>query len=264
MNKEQVLQDCTVEGNVVRLPDTQLDRKLYQEVAKTLELIGGKWDRKASGFTFKTNPQDLLDRVLNEGNVNLKKEFQFFETPPELADRLVELALEKHTVIASNTWDSAFGVQKILEPSAGQGAIIEAIRRKIGICTVYAYELMDTNREILKDKFGGKYFLLSSEKDFLQSKDSIYFNWIIANPPFSKNQDIDHVYKMYSILKDNGVMVSITSKHWEMSSNKKETEFRDWLDKVGAEIHDIDQGSFKSSGTLVGGKILVITKNNPY
>ena len=41
--KEQVLQNCTVEGTVVKLPNVQLDRKLYQEVAKALELIGGKW-----------------------------------------------------------------------------------------------------------------------------------------------------------------------------------------------------------------------------
>ena len=43
MTKEQVLQDCTIEGNVVKLPNIQLDRKDYQEVAKALELIGGKW-----------------------------------------------------------------------------------------------------------------------------------------------------------------------------------------------------------------------------
>ena len=37
--KEQVLQNCTVEGTVVKLPNVQLDRKIYQEVAKALELI---------------------------------------------------------------------------------------------------------------------------------------------------------------------------------------------------------------------------------
>ena len=40
--KEQVLQNCTVDGNVVKLPNIQLERKLYQEVAKALKLIGGK------------------------------------------------------------------------------------------------------------------------------------------------------------------------------------------------------------------------------
>ena len=53
MTKEQVLQDCKVEGNVVKLPNIQLDRKNYQEVAKALELIGGKWKGgKIRGFFF--------------------------------------------------------------------------------------------------------------------------------------------------------------------------------------------------------------------
>ena len=34
--KEEVLQNCTVEGTVIKLPNTQLDRKLYQEVAKPM------------------------------------------------------------------------------------------------------------------------------------------------------------------------------------------------------------------------------------
>lgn len=33
--KEQVLQNCTVEGMVVKLPSVQLDRKLYTDVAKS-------------------------------------------------------------------------------------------------------------------------------------------------------------------------------------------------------------------------------------
>ena len=49
--KEQVLQNCTVEGTVVKLPNVQLYRKLYQEVAKALELIGG--NRITKIFFFK-------------------------------------------------------------------------------------------------------------------------------------------------------------------------------------------------------------------
>ena len=80
--KEQVLQNCTVEGTVVKLPNVQLDRKLYQEVAKALELIGGKWKGgKVFGFVFATDPTDLLHQIANGEKGNLKKEFQFFATP---------------------------------------------------------------------------------------------------------------------------------------------------------------------------------------
>ena len=59
MSKEEVLQNCVVEGQVVKLPSVELDRKEYLAVKKSLELIGGKWKGgKISGFVFQTDPQN--------------------------------------------------------------------------------------------------------------------------------------------------------------------------------------------------------------
>ena len=44
------------------------------------------------------------------------------------------------------------------------------------------------------------------------------------------------------------------------SSQKKQVDFKEWLDNVDAEILDIQKGSFKESGTTVGGKIIIINK----
>ena len=97
-------------------------------------------------------------------------------------------------------------------------------------------------------------------ENFLEECDDKY-NRIVANPPFTKNQDIDHVMKMYECLLPGGKLVSITSEHWELSQNKKETEFREWLSEVNAIIDTIDKGAFKTSGTMVGGKIIIINKD---
>src|SRR3990172_8323735 len=99
--KEQVLQNCTVEDNVVKLPSGHLDRKLYQDVAKALELIGGKWKGgKVFVFVFSTDPTYFLEKIANGEKQNLKKEFQFFATPAKLADELVYLAdLKQHDTI---------------------------------------------------------------------------------------------------------------------------------------------------------------------
>lgn len=76
--KEEVLQNCTVEGTVIKLPNTQLDRKLYQEVAKSLELIGGKWKGgKVFGFVFLTDPTDLLEEIANAEKRNFKNDIIF-------------------------------------------------------------------------------------------------------------------------------------------------------------------------------------------
>ena len=56
MTKEDILIQCTVGGNVVKLPNIQLERKLYQDVAKSLNLIGGKWvGGKTCGFVFNSD-----------------------------------------------------------------------------------------------------------------------------------------------------------------------------------------------------------------
>lgn len=244
--KEKVLQKCKVEGNVIKLPSEQLERKLYQEVAKALELIGGRWKGgKVFGFVFASDPTNLLDQIANGEKRNLKKEFQFFATPDELADQLVVYAELKDG-------------ERILEPSAGNGAIVKAINRATGDEDVYCYELMPVNQIALKNistvRFLGEDFLSPNGTGHMQ------FDKIIANPPFSKNQDIDHVYEMYSRLKTGGRLVSITSKHWQMSSNSKETQFKEWLNRLGAKIHDIESGIFKDSGTSIATALIIIDK----
>ena len=42
MKTKEVLQQCTVEGNVIKLPNIQLNREEYLKVKKQLELIGMK------------------------------------------------------------------------------------------------------------------------------------------------------------------------------------------------------------------------------
>jgi phospholipid N-methyltransferase len=243
MTKEEVLIQCTVDGNVVKLPNVQLERKLYQDVAKSLNLIGGKWvGGKTFGFVFNSDPTDLLNQISNGEKRNLKKEYQFFETPSELADKLVNLADLKENDI-------------VLEPSAGQGAIIEAILRKNIDCQVLAIELMEANSLILNKK--GFHHEVG---DFLMIPNQPVYDKIIANPPFTANQDIDHVKHMYELLKCGGKLVSIASEHWKNSNNKKETEFRNWLSEVNANIENIPRGAFKTSGTSVGGVIITITR----
>jgi phospholipid N-methyltransferase len=248
--KEEVLQNCTVEENIIKLPAAQLERKLYMEVAKSLELIGGKWKGgKVFGFVFPNDPTELLEQIANGEKRNLKKEFQFFATPEPLAKKLVSMAeIENH--------------HSILEPSAGQGALVKAVNKLLPTKTVHCYELMPVNQTFLKKietaELIGEDFLNPDNSNIDQQR---VFDRIIANPPFSKNQDIDHIRKMYDRLKPGGRLVTISSKHWQYSSNKKETEFKQWLSEVDASIEEIEAGAFKESGTVVGGLIITINKN---
>lgn len=238
----ECLQNSSVDGVVVRLPNKQLDRKVYTEVKNKLELIGGKWKGgKVGGFVFNEDPTEYLQQIANGESRNLKKEFQFFGTPDALADRLVELAQVKPD-------------DQVLEPSAGQGAIVKALLR-VGVKEVSGYELMGINRTFLSKIEGFR--LLGN--DFLQEVDEM-FDVIIANPPFAKNQDIDHIYKMFDCVRIGGRIVSIASTHWRHSSNSKEVKFRKWLQDLNATIIDVPSGAFSESGTDIATTIIIIDR----
>ena len=100
----KILDKCTFaigKQNIVYLPKEQLDRKIYLAVNKCLGVMGGKWDRKEKGHIFENYPIDIFENMLLTGEVeDIKKEFQFFETPKELADKMVKMAkLNKQDII---------------------------------------------------------------------------------------------------------------------------------------------------------------------
>lgn len=241
---QEILKKCTVEGHTVKLPPGQLDRKLYQDVAKSLELIGGKWKGgKVMGFVFQQDPSELLADIASGEKRNLKKEFQFFGTPKDIAYEMVrEAHIETSDIV--------------LEPSAGQGAIINAIHALHPGHMVNYFELMPLNQKILSDipstRFAGSDFLKCNDRQW---------DKIIANPPFAKNQDIDHIRHMYDVLKPGGRIVTISSQHWQYSDNKKEKSFREWLyDDLEASVNGYGTGAFGESGTQVATFLIIIDK----
>ncbi len=237
---QESLSRCTIDGSVLRLPSDLLPN--YADVRKALLNAGAAYKRNT--FVFPNDAQPYLDRLMGGESVNIKKEFQFFYTPSELAKEMVAFA-------NLNSPDLL-----VLEPQAGQGHIVkEILAFEPGLC-VHGYELMDVNRKVLSEI---KDFILLGE-DFLKAPSFPKFHRIIANPPFSKNQDIDHIRKMWEVLYDGGRIVTCSSNHWKQSGNKKETEFREWLDKIGATVEELEAGTFKESGTNISACLIIIDK----
>ena len=179
-----ILSDSSVEGNILILPEITLDRQTYVKVNKVLESIGGKWNRYKKGHVFDNSPKDILEEILQTGEyTDTKKEYQFFETPEELAKQMVELAGIKEG-------------ETVLEPSAGQGAIAKYLP------TPDVIELEPNNRKKLTE---AGYKLVGD--DFLKCQTR--YDVIVANPPFSKQQDIDHINHMLDLA--NRCVVAIAS-----------------------------------------------------
>ena len=245
MELKEIFKSCRIEGGVLKLPDVQLDRSDYLQVKKVLEGKGGKWKGgKVQGFVFSIDAAEVLASIQGGDMSNRKKTFQFFATPAAVADRLA----------AELGWVSS--TDKILEPSAGQGALVAAVRRLCPDALVDCYEIMPENRDVLMRVEGVR--LLG--EDFTKAECGLY-DKIIANPPFANNQDIRHVRLMYEHLKPGGVLATITGPHWHIASTRECREFAEWLDGLGAKVESLGNGAFKDSGTQV--QTLIVTIHKP-
>lgn len=251
MEVEEIIKQCTIENGIVFLPKIMLDRKVYQKVAFHLESLGGKWNTSKKGFIFSGEiPSELLPKELPKHPKELKKEFQCYFTPKDLADRVAEL-----TVLDSSALD-------VLEPSAGEGSLLDSIMRRFDFNGITYYilhycELFSNNIEILKKKYKK---LTKVSDDFMNLSLDNKYDRIIANPPFNKNQDIIHIRKMFDHLKPNGILVAICSNHWKFCNNKKESDFKAWLETTDYDIEEVDAGTFSESGTNIACSILIIRK----
>lgn len=246
--KNDVLKACTVEGTIVKLPGVQLDRKLYVDVKKALELIGGKWKGgNVQGFVFNEAPGNLLAQISIGTKVNIQKDYQFFWSPDSLCDRMVQMAyLEEYDLV--------------LEPSAGQGAIIKAIQRTGFKGLIHYCELMPLNRTFL-ERIPDTAYITDNFLKLGRSKITTgVFDKIIANPPFSQDQDVDHILQMWDCLKPGGRIVTVSGKSWQYTSKKKAVKFRQFIEDVNAEIETIPAGTFKEAGTNIETLLLTIDK----
>lgn len=244
MELQDFFRRCRVEDGIIRLPEGQLDRKDYLQVKKVLEGKGGKWKGgKVQGFVFSTDAGKVLASLAGGDMSDTKKKFQFYATPDDVADRLaVRLGDLEPTY-------------RILEPSAGTGSLVNAVHRLLPDAVVDCYELMPENRELLERLDGIR--LLGD--DFMTSDVGMY-DRIIANPPFTKNQDIAHVRRMWEHLAPGGQMAVIMSTHFEYASDKASKDFREFLEGVDHDVTHLAKGTFRQSGTDVETVMLVMWK----
>lgn len=240
-----ILGECRTEGNVLFLPDRQLDRPTYQAVNKVLTNIGGKWNRKAKGHVFADgDPAELLDNLILTGEtVDLKKQYQFFPTPRHIAEMMCEMA-------------ELDGSCRVLEPSCGKGDLADVIF-EYGVEKLLGIELNPDMARYLDEKP----YPTMTGVDFLSVVlTSGTWNRIVMNPPFSRQQDIDHIMAAYHILQPGGILVSVVSESPFFRSNKKSVDFRGFLEAHDTEIIPVEEGAFKDSGTMVRTRIIKIEK----
>lgn len=164
----------------------------------------------------------------------------YFPTPADLVERMIDAA-------------DLDGLGHVLEPSAGSGAIADALR-------AYGHEVQCIERHaslaaILRAKGHAVH-----QGDFLENIPSAVYDAVLMNPPFERGQDCAHVRHAWQYVKRGGALVAIMGAGVSFREQAPYSLFREWLADLGGTIEDIPAGAFKESGTGVASVLVTIRK----
>lgn len=235
---EQELSLLTVSGSKLQLPVQQLQH--YDEISQRLSKAGGRYitgRNKHFAFDDGVDCADLLRRLVAGETVNFQQEYQFFATPESKA---IEVAEEIRKSLGT------LRGKRVLEPSAGTGALANVVRRMgADVVVVEAW-----NVNAIKLRAQGYEVI---ERDFLRvtPEEIGTFDAVLANPPFTKNQDIQHVMHMLQFIRPGGALSVIMSTGWLEGKTKMHAQFREFLATQDVTVAAIEAGAFRESGTTV-------------
>lgn len=177
------------------------------------------------------------------------------DTPKWLADKMAMLAVSNKPFPNMLT--------HILEPSAGTGILIDSylhFSKYPDSTKITCVELNKEKCEILKTNYPEGNII---HGNFLAEKFNKSFDVILAAPPFINNSDVLHITKMYSLLNDGGVIVTLTTPFWTVNNEIHQVEFRKFLEDKDYKIQMLPDNTFIEKSKTVPTAILVIVKHYP-
>lgn len=171
---------------------------------------------------------------------------QLFPTPFALASRMVELAR------------LAIGA-RVLEPSAGTGAILQALPGVLPFpgdrqtaYEVVAFEINPTLAEGLRQSGLAQTVICADFLDCVAAAEK--FDAVLMNPPFANGDDIKHITHALTMLKSGGRLVAICA-----NGPRQQAAFGPLVSRHGGRWEDLPAGTFKESGTGVNAALIVLT-----
>jgi hypothetical protein len=238
----EILKCSKIEGKVLYLPNITLERRQYEEVNKVLTAMGAKWSKKSKGHVFDYDIREEVDSVIKTKQVtDWKKSTDFFFTPDAVVNEMLsQLPLP---------CDAVF---KMLEPSAGQGHILDLVKENFPNAEYMVIEQNPNHCTRLKEKGYSPI-----QADFMEVEPSP-IDVVLMNPPFT--YEMEHIRHAYEFLDEDGVLITIASAGVLDKGTKKGKGFREWFDSVEGYDYILPQNSFKESGTGVSTKMLIFNK----
>lgn len=200
---------------------------------------------------------DATDR---DGKVDLRskagvpaKRLSFYATPDDVVERMLR-EVDLHEA-------------RVLEPSAGTGAIVKHVlaagatsRRRAA--AVQAIEIDHDRCLVLKDIHDPR--LAVAEANFLNVRPDPRFTHVLMNPPFYGTHWMEHVVHAFDFLAPGGTLVTVLPISADLGETKKHHDFRTWASEHNRwgdlRFEDLPPESFVESGTRINTVLLTLHK----
>jgi hypothetical protein len=163
----------------------------------------------------------------------VSKDLQYYPTPKHIVEKVLD-----------NIW---LKDQLILEPQAGCGRFMDAIREKGGIVEGVEYDLS----RVLECRKKGH---IVTHANFLEVEPVEKFDAIVMNPPFFGKHYFKHITHALKFLKKGGKLISILP-----STARYDHGLIDSLPNR-IEWYDLPVASFSESGTNISTSVVTIYK----
>ena len=182
-------------------------------------------------------------RPARAASTEVSKDLQFYRTPASVADALVEYASPREG-------------SRILEPSCGDGAILDALRRYSDKRRVTLHAVgveFDRDRAAAAEAKGYRV----QRANFLQVTPAPEFDHVLMNPPFYGEHYQKHVEHARKFLKPGGTLLAIlpitaVTDHGYIDPGRGYDRWR-----------DLPVGSFAESGTNINTGIATLGSIQP-
>lgn len=186
-------------------------------------------NRALAEFYGEVLPDAEPEGVKPSASTAVSKDLQFYPTPRAVVDAAMEFA----GIPNPAHYRGDCPRMKVLEPSCGDGRILDVLRERRQDC--FGIEYHPARASVARSK--GHPVLTAN---FLEHPATPEFDIVVMNPPFYGRHYVKHVQHALKFLKPGGTLVSIlpATAHYDHGELKG-----DW--------RDLPVGSFSESGTNV-------------
>jgi 16S rRNA C967 or C1407 C5-methylase (RsmB/RsmF family) len=251
--------------HLVGVPD---DRAAYAEVHYWLTSRPGfqTYSTGERAYLYRQDPRQTLAEVtgwepVRPASGEHDKRLAYFATPDITASLMA-------------TEIGAIGTGRVLEPSAGDGALVRAVLRQHPAAEVTAVEVDDARVRLLYRQFrmpgvDGHVYSERFQDFALQAfEDSSFvpFDAVVMNPPFTEPGDprawSTHFGLAWDLLAPGGRMVAILPNSYRFSELRAAREVRELVEGSGGMVVDLPESTFAGVGTNVRTVLVCTTKGS--